>query len=92
MAFLQEPPRSLRAYLPLVGILGAVGETYQVVLSSEAGPFTRLLALIGIVISDSYIWVGVPSARFSRRRSPNSSSNYSSLALRILFCSPFSWA
>src|SRR6266568_5962382 len=59
MAFLQETPRSLRAYLLLVGALGTVGQIYQVVLSSEGGPFTRLLGLIGLVISVAYIWVGI---------------------------------
>lgn len=59
MAFLQETPGSLRAYLLLVGLLGTAGQIYQVVVSSEGGPFTRLLGLIGLVISVSYIWLGV---------------------------------
>src|SRR2546426_2522395 len=59
MAFLQETPRSLRAYLLLVGALGIVGQVYRVVLSSEEGPFTRVLALIGLVISVAYVWLAI---------------------------------
>lgn len=59
MAFMQETPRSLKAYLILVGILGAAGQIYQVVLSPEVGPFTRLLGLVGLVISVAFLWVGI---------------------------------
>jgi hypothetical protein len=58
MAFLQETPRSLRAYLLLVGVLGTVGQVYRL-LAPEGGPFTRLLALIGLVISLAYVWLGI---------------------------------
>jgi len=40
MAFFQETPRSLRAYLLLVGVLGTVGQVYRV-LSSEGRAFAR---------------------------------------------------
>src|SRR5213593_43604 len=53
MAFLQETPRSLRAYLMLVGVLGTVGQVYRL-LAPEGGPFTRLLA-----ISLGYLWLGI---------------------------------
>ena len=58
MAFLRETPRSLRAYLLLVGALGTVGQVYQL-LAPEGGPFTRLLALIGLAISLAYVWLGI---------------------------------
>ena len=58
MAFLQETPRSLRAYLLLVGALGTVGQVYRL-LAPEGGPFTRLLALIGLAISLGYVWLGI---------------------------------
>ena len=58
MAFLRETPRSLRAYLLLVGVLGTVGQVYQL-LAPEGGPFTRLLALIGLAISLAYVWLGI---------------------------------
>jgi hypothetical protein len=58
MAFLQETPRSLRAYLLLVGVLGTVGQVYRV-LASTGGAFERLLALIGLAISLAYVWVGI---------------------------------
>src|SRR2546425_5161980 len=58
MAFLQETPRSLRAYLMLVGALGTVGQVYRL-LAPEGGPFTRLLALIGLAISLGYVWLGI---------------------------------
>jgi hypothetical protein len=45
MAFLQETPRSLRAYLLLVGTLGTAGQVYRVLLS-QGGAFERLLALM----------------------------------------------
>ena len=59
MAFLQETPRSLRAYLILVGIFGTAGQIYQVVLAPEGGPFTRLLGLVGLVIGVAFLWVGI---------------------------------
>src|SRR5437899_7569433 len=58
MAFLQETPRSLRAYLMLVGVLGTVRQVYRL-LAPEGGPFTRLLALIGLAISLGYVWLGI---------------------------------
>ena|SRR5438094_1376548 len=58
MAFLRETARSLRAYLLLVGGLGTVGQVYQVV-ASEGGAFARFLALIGLVISLAYVWLGI---------------------------------
>src|SRR5947199_3326843 len=58
MAFLQETPRSLRAYLMLVGVLGTVGQVYRL-LAPEGGPFTRLLALIGLAVSLGYVWLGI---------------------------------
>ena len=58
MAFLQETPRSLRAYLILVGALGIVGQVYRFVLSEESA-FTRLLALVGLVITVAYVWLGI---------------------------------
>src|ERR1043165_1998472 len=58
MAFMQETPRSLRAYLLLVGALGTAGELYRV-LSSQGGPLVRLLALIGLVVGLAYLWLGI---------------------------------
>ena len=58
MAFLQETPRSLRAYLLLVGALGTLGQVYRVV-ASEGGAFARFLALLGLAISLAYVWLGI---------------------------------
>jgi len=58
MAFLRETPGSLRAYLLLVGALGAVGQVYRIV-AQEGGAFARSLALIGLVISLAYVWLGI---------------------------------
>src|SRR5437899_4779007 len=58
MAFLQETPRSLRAYLLLVGALGTAGQVYRVV-ASEGGAFARFLALLGLAISLAYVWLGI---------------------------------
>jgi len=57
MAFLQETPRSLRAYLILVGVLGT-GAQLAGALSAEAGPIGRLVSLIGIAITVGYAWLG----------------------------------
>ncbi len=57
MAFLQETPRSLRAYLILVGILGTVAQLGGA-LSPESRPVGRLLSLIGIAIAVAYAWLG----------------------------------
>ncbi len=57
MAFMQETPRSLRAYLVLVGLLGAAGNLYHI-LSTEAGALERLFALLGLAICLGYTWIG----------------------------------
>ena len=57
MAFFQETPRSLRAYLILFGILGTAGQVAGA-LSAEAYPISRLLSFVGIGIALNYAWVG----------------------------------
>ncbi len=58
MAFFRETPRSLRAYLLLVGTLGTVAQFFGV-LSPNAGAFGRLLSMIGLAIALAYLWLGI---------------------------------
>ena len=58
MPFMQETPRSLRAYLILVGLIGALAQLPGV-LSDQVGPLGRLLSLVGVAVAVGYAWAGV---------------------------------